>query len=204
MVVRWRERVAEVRSDARRALGVLMVVALLVGVGPLAADMASGQAAGRAIASAGGTVGASVSSWRAAPAPSGLAHMGGPLTLTWATPGGDALATFDIANVGDLTLVDQRIVLVLDGGSGGSAPDPIVLTACVGGVWDASGTSCPGTLLPLGSDREAPLSTGVTLAPGERLNVRATTRRRTAAQTRTAVEIVVGRTDVRAATTTSG
>ena len=195
----WRRRVG-----ARRMVGALMLAALLLGVGPLAASVASGQAGARASASAGGTVGASVATWRAAPAPQGLPHMGDALVLTWSTQGGDALATFDVANVGDLALDDQRIVLIVDDGSGGRAPDPIVLTACVGGVWDASGTSCPGTLLPLGSDRDAPLATGVTLAPGERLNVRATTRSRTAARTQLAVEIVVGRADVRAATTTSG
>ena len=195
----WRRRVV-----SSRRVGLLMASALLVAGGPLGASMAAGQSAGRASASAGGTVDASVASWRAAPAPQGLPHTGEALVVTWRTQGGDALATFDIANVGDLALGDQRIVLVVDDRSGGDAPDPIVLTACVGGVWDISGTSCPGTILPLGSDRDAPLPTGVTLAPGERLNVRATTRRRTAAQTQLAVDILVGRADARAATTTSG
>lgn len=189
---------------APRVVVLLMAGVLVLAAGPFGRDTARGRPDAGARATAGGTVTAGVVVWRAAPAPQGLPHMGGPLTLDWITQGGDAVALFDVANVGDLALSDQRLVLGVDAGAEGSAPDPIVLTACDGGVWDPNGTNCPGTLLSLGSDRDAPLATGVALDPGERLSVRATTRRRTAAQTRLTVEVLVGRADVRAATTTSG
>lgn len=186
----------------RGTVALVTACALLLIVG--GSDVARGQGAASTAAVAGGSVATTTAAWRAAPAPTGLPHPGTPLLLTWTTSGGDALATFDVANVGDLALVDQWLRIRVDGDPDAVPTDPIVLTACVDGVWDATGMACPGTSVSLGSDRDGPVATGVPLAPGERLSVRATTRRRTAAQFRLLVDVEVRRTDVRAPTTTSG
>jgi hypothetical protein len=88
--------------------------------------------------------------------------------------------------------------------AGAPGTDPVELSACVGADWDAASGTCAGTVVALGSDRGSPLAVTLTLAPGARVSVRATTRPRTAAQTTTTVSVVVDRGDVRPPSVRSG
>lgn len=195
---------ARPRTERRWPLVAVAGIALVLGVlgGTSGAD---GTTTGSARADAGASLTVKVATWRAAPAAPGEPHMGAALPLAWVSAsGGLAVATFEVANVGRLDLADQRIV-VRATTTGGEAPrDPIVLTACSGGVWDPTGASCPGTAVELGTGPGSPLATGTPLRPGERLSVRAATRQRTAAQTLVEIDVVVSRADVRPMTMTSG
>lgn len=192
---------ARPRAERRWPLVVVAGTALVLG-GTSGAD---GTTTGSARADAGASLAVTVATWRAAPAAPGEPHMGAALPLSWVSAsGGLAVATFEVANVGRLDLTDQRIVVRATTTGGGAPRDPIVLTACSGGVWDPTGASCPGTTVELGTGPGSPLATGMSLRPGERLSMRAATRQRTASQTLVEVDVVVSRADVRPMTMTSG
>lgn len=190
------------RTDLQRLLVALVAGATLAASGVSSAD---GRTPGGARAHAGASLTMKVATWRAAPASTGEPHIGAALPLAWiSTPGGTAVATFEVVNVGRTDLADQRIVVRTTTIDADTLRDPIVLTACSGGVWDPTGTSCPGTAVELGAGPGSPLPTGMPLRRGERLSVRAVTRQRTASQTRIEIDVVVSRADVRPMTMTSG
>ena len=185
----------QVVTTRRRQLAALAAAVALAAT-HLTPSGASGAASAEVTATARTTLTVTVTTWRAAPAPPSLPHPGTPLALAWTTRAGEGVATFDVVNVGRLPLARQTIrVRTADGDP---TPDPIVLTACVGGVWDANGEGCPGDPLELGVHDDGPVTTGVTLAAGERLSVRAVTRRRTAARADVQVDVAVSRADVAA------
>ena len=189
------------RTERRWPVVIVVSASLMLG----GASGADGTTTESARARAGAVLTVTVATWRAAPAALDEEHTGAALPLTWVpSSGGSAAATFEVVNVGRLDLADQRIVVRATSADGGAPRDPIVLTACTGGVWDPSAPSCPGTAVELGSDLGAAIPTGVLLRPGERLSVRAATRQRTASQTEVEVDVVVNRADVRPMTLTSG
>lgn len=169
-----------------------------------AASAEGGRADAAAASDASGTVAVSTAAWRAAPAPTGSTHVGTTLVLEWSTVGGQGVATFDVINVGDLPLATQALDVRVVVAGGGSAPDPVTLDACAGGVWAADGSDCPGTVVALGTAAASPLDTGVALEPGGRVSVRAMTPRRAAARADVEVDVLVTRAAVRAPTVTTG
>jgi hypothetical protein len=156
------------------------------------------------VAIAGASVSGSTASWRAVATAPDAAPAPSALTLVWTSSGGVASAHLDVVNTGSLALVSQRLEVRSLTDSGATGPDPVELAACVGAAWVASNGTCAGTVVALGSDRTSPLATGVPLAPGARLSVRATTRPRTAAQATTTVAVLVTRADARPPRTTAG
>jgi hypothetical protein len=157
-----------------------------------------------AVAVADETVTATATSWAAAATLPGGTPTGGPLTLVWTSDAGQASTVLDVVNVGRATLGSQRLVVRSLTAAGASGTDPVELSACVGADWDTASGTCAGTVVALGSDRDSPLTMTLTLAPGVRVSVRATTRPRTAAQTTTTVSVVVDRSDVRPPSVRSG
>jgi hypothetical protein len=142
--------------------------------------------------------------WGAALVPSGDPVTLTPLTVLWTTTGNDATSYLEVVNVGTLRLDSQTLVVTVTVTQGGGAPDPVAFTACVGAAWDITTDSCAGTAQLLGTSQQAPLATGVTVAPGARLSIRAATRKNTASRTDTTIGVRVVRSDVRPATVTNG
>jgi hypothetical protein len=132
-------------------------------------------------------------------APSPESHV-----LFWTVSGNQATARFEIVNVGDLELVSQQLGLTVTVTQGGSTTDPVALSACIGATWDAASDTCSGTVVALGTSSSTPIPTGLTLAPGGRVSVRAATTRSTSSRTTTAIGVTTSRDDVRVATMTSG
>lgn len=177
-------------------LAALLIVGDAVGITPAGATAT--------VATAGTTVTGTAASWRAVATPPGAQPAPGPLTLDWTSSGGVASAYLDVVSTGRATLLSQRLVVTSLTSAGTPGTDPVELAACVGAAWVPATGACAGTVVALGSDRTSPLATGVTLAPGARLSVRATTRPRTVAQTTTTVAVVVTRAEVRPPISTSG
>ena len=191
---------------ARRRRVARIAAGLVLTIGAVALTDGARGAAGAAassIAVAERSVRVDVASWRAAPAAPGAAHLGMPYAPDWTTSGGDAVGVLDVVNVGGTTLTTQDIV-ARDASSGGAPPGRVAVTLCVGGVWNASGTTCPGTVVELGDASAGPLATGVALEPAARLSVRLETRRNVVARSRLEVDVEVSRAAVRAPVATSG
>lgn len=187
---------------AERGAGILAGATLLAVV-TLLAGAARGSVEATVGSAAQAAVRIDVATWRAAPAPSGGTHLGIALVPSWTTQGGDAVAVFDVINVGEVALATQTIV-VRDAASGDAPSDRVDVTACAGGVWSSGGATCPGTAVPLGDAADGPLATGVPLEPGARVSVRLSARRATVARSQLAVDVTVDRGAVRPPATTSG
>jgi hypothetical protein len=190
------------RTPSRRAslapvlLATVLIHGAVAGIAPARATAT--------VATAGATITGTAASWRAVATAPGAQPVPSALTLEWSSSGGVASAYLDVVNTGGLALTSQRLVVTSLTPSSTTGPDPVELAACLGATWVPDTGTCAGTVVALGSDRTSPLTTGVTLAPGARLSVRATTRPRTVAQATTTVAVVVTRADVRPPTTTSG
>ncbi|MEY3020431.1 MAG: hypothetical protein RLZZ272_1415 [Actinomycetota bacterium] len=157
-----------------------------------------------AVAATGGSVTATAAVWGAVIGAAGAPATTTPHTLVWTVSGNDARAFLALVNVGDLELTSQTIASTVTVTHGGGTPGPVTLTACVGADWAPATDSCAGTAVELGPISAAPLTTGLTIAPGARVSVRASTTRSTSARTDTVLDVLVARDDVRPATMTSG
>lgn len=163
----------------------------------LAVHVLTGAAAGGSVTDDGGrptvTLPVSVTTWRAAPARPGTPHPGGPLPLRWTVRDGRATTTFDVVNVGERALTGQTL-RIRSRLPGEPQPGHLIITACVGGVWDAAGARCPGTTIGLGAvdgADEVPRRTGIALVPEARVSIRVAAPARTADRTDLVVDVSV-------------
>jgi hypothetical protein len=176
----------------------VLSAALLLGSVPRAPAEAA------TVAMTGGSVTATAAVWGAVIVAAGSSATTTPHTLVWTVSGNDARSYLDLVNVGTIGLDSQTVTVVVTVTQGGGAPDPVTLTACVGADWAPASDSCAGTAVELGSSAAAPIATGLTIGPGARVSVRASTTRTTSARTDTVLAVLVARGDARAPTTTSG
>jgi hypothetical protein len=139
-------------------------------------------------------------SWGAAGATtSGSPTIGSPFVLSWALI--TLLPTsqyFKVTNTGTLALTGETYSAVNSGGP------TVKLTACVGATWNATGGTCGGTQVSLGTSGGGSTTSTTAIAVGASLSVQAqTTGLLSLGSFTTSVTVTAARSQVRAGATTN-
>ena len=100
-----------------------------------------------------------------------------PYTITWAVNRGTAYSFFVFRNTGSFT-VNGFEVSVTQAQTGGSGrPPDTTFNLCSNGTWNATTNTCSGTVVTVGTSADLVLNfTGLNLANGSELSMRATTK----------------------------
>lgn len=150
-------------------------------------------------------VSVSATSWAASAVPVGAPASNGPLVMTWTVSGGSARQYFDIVNTGSIEIMGQSFLVTnVYEKSGNAKPPTVTFEACVNGSWQPSSNTCTGSIVLMGSTTTEFFSSLATpLAVGARLSARATTSPGGSSSYTTTVNVLVSRSQVRAATVTN-
>jgi hypothetical protein len=148
---------------------------------------------------------ASVTRWAASAVPVGAPASTGPLVMTWTVSGGTARQFFDIVNTGAIEIIGQSFLVTnVYEKSGNAKPPTVTFEACVNGTWQPSSNTCTGSIVLMGSTTTEFFSSLATpLAIGARLSARATTSPGGSSSYTTTFNVLVSRSQVRAATVTN-
>lgn len=150
-------------------------------------------------------VSVSATRWAASAVPAGAPPSTGPLVMTWTVSGGTARQFFDIVNTGAIEIMGQSFLVTnVYEKSGNAKPPTITFEACVNGVWNSSTNTCSGTVVLMGRTTTEFFSSLTTpLAVGARLSARATTSPGGSSSYTTTINVLVSRSQVRAAAITN-
>lgn len=119
------------------------------------------------------TVTAGSASWGAGAAALNSNPPSGGYVINWNLTGTVVYNYFQIVNTGSLDLSSQTYSAVNSKPTNGNAPPTIAIDACVGGTWNSSLGTCPGTVVRITATNQSATTATIAIPANTVLSVRA-------------------------------